>query len=190
MVHDRDKLNALLDVLCRATLRVSQVEDLATTLQQIVDTAREMISANYAVLATFEGENRPSNFIFSGIDQETAASIDHPPEGIGLLGAISQEQNTFRLAQITNHPQFTGFPAGHPEMDSFLGMPIEADGVIYGRIYLASKLDDQEFSSTDEQLLQFFAAHAAVAIKNAQLIDTNRNQRRQLPKKVVVFACS
>lgn len=183
MISDRDELNALLDVLCRATLRISQVEDLPITLQQIADTARELISADYAVLAVFAGENRPERFIFSGVDQFTADSIGHQPEGIGLLGAVSKEQRTFRLAQIMSHPQFSGFPSGHPEMDSFLGMPIEKDGVIYGRIYLANKLDNQEFSSTDEQLLQIFAAHAAVAIQNAQLVDTNKRQRQLLERR-------
>jgi signal transduction histidine kinase len=169
MIESREELNALLDAVCQATLKISQVEDLPTTLQQIVDTARALISAKYAVLATFEGENRPPNFIFSGVDQYTADAIGHPPEGIGLLGTISQKQKSFRLDQLSNHPDFSGFPAGHPEMDSFLGMPIELDGLIYGRIYLANKTDRHHFSSTDEQILQIFAAHAAVAIQNARL---------------------
>jgi two-component system, NarL family, sensor histidine kinase DevS len=183
MINDRDELNALLDAICRATLRISQVGNLPTTLQQIADTACELISAKYAVLATFEVGGLAQNFIFSGIDQVTADSIDHPPEGIGLLGVIAQERKAFRLPQIAKHPDFSGFPAGHPEMDSFLGMPIEFDGLVYGRIYLANKIDDQEFSSTDEQLLQIFSAHAAVAIQNAQLIEANRKQHKQLEQR-------
>lgn len=169
MVDNREEVNALLEAVCQATLKISQVEDLPTTLQQIADTARGLISATYAVLATFEGENRPPNFIFSGVDQFTADAIGHPPEGIGLLGAISQKQKSFRLAQLVNHPDFSGFPPGHPEMNSFLGVPIEMDGSVYGRIYLANKISNQNFSSTDEQILQIFAAHAAVAIQNARL---------------------
>ncbi|MCP4419019.1 MAG: GAF domain-containing sensor histidine kinase [Chloroflexi bacterium] len=178
--HD---LDALLDVVSQATLKISQVENLPTTLQQIADTARELIAANYAVLATFEIGGLAQNFVFSGVDQFTADSIEHPPEGLGLLGTISQERKTFRIAQLSDHPEFSGFPSGHPEMDSFLGMPIELDGMVYGRIYLANKIDSQEFSSTDEQILRLFAAHAAVAIQNAQLLQANRKQRKQLEQR-------
>ena len=182
MKNDRE-VDAFLEVICQATLKISQVGDLPKTLQRIVDTARELLAADYAVLATFEIGPLPQNFIFSGVDEHTADLIGHPPEGMGLLGAVSGERETIRLLQLSAHPKFTGFPTGHPEMNSFLGTPIEQGDVVYGRIYLANKADDRAFTSTDEQVLQIFAAHAAVAIQNSQLIESSREQRKQLQQR-------
>ena len=182
-MSDSRETDAFLEAICQATLKISQVGDLPETLQRIADSARELLSAEYAVLATFDLGVLEQNFIFSGVDQLTADSIDHPPEGIGLLGVLSDKRQTVRLPHLSSHPLFTGFPAGHPEMSSFLGTPIEQDEVVLGRIYLANKLNNQSFTTTDEQLLKLFAAHAAVAIQNAQLIESSREQRKQLQQR-------
>jgi signal transduction histidine kinase len=183
MMKNGREIDALLESICDATLKISQVGNLPETLQRIVDTARELLSADYAVLATFEQENLSPDFVFSGIKPEQAKAIAHIPQGIGLLGEVSGQQQTIRLSELSEHPQFTGFPDGHPEMSSFLGMPVVQNGVVYGRIYLADKTDGRSFSSTDEYLLQFFASHAAVAIQNAQLIEASREQRQQVQQR-------
>ncbi|MFZ1398600.1 MAG: GAF domain-containing sensor histidine kinase [Candidatus Promineifilaceae bacterium] len=180
MMTNGREVDSLLEAICEATLKITQVGDLPETLQRIVDAARELISANYAVLATFQQENLPPKFVFSGIKPEQARLIAHLPKGIGLLGDLSERQQTLRLSELAEHPQFTGFPAGHPEMNSFLGMPVMQNGVVYGRIYLADKRNGRTFTSTDERLLQLFASHAAVAIQNAQLIEQSFEQHQQL----------
>ncbi|MBK8899630.1 MAG: GAF domain-containing sensor histidine kinase [Anaerolineaceae bacterium] len=183
MTDNGREIDSLLDAISQATLKITQYGNLRETLQRIVDSARELLAANYAVLATFQQDHLSPNFIFSGIDPETAESIAHLPEGIGLLGALSSDRETIRIRHLAEHPKFTGFPPGHPPMNSFLGMPIEQNGQVYGRIYLADKLGDQPFDQTDEQLLRLFAAHAGVAIQNAQLVETNREDQRQLEQR-------
>ncbi len=183
MTNNGREIDSLLEAISQATLNILQYGDLRETFQRIVDSARELLSAHYAVLATFEIGGLSPNFIFSGMDPETAESIAHPPQGIGLLGALSSERETIRIPQLTKHPKFTGFPPGHPPMDSFLGMPIEQNGQVYGRIYLADKVDGQPFNRTDEQMLHLFAAHAAVAIHNAQLVEAGREDRTQLEQR-------
>ena len=116
MKNNGREVDSVVEAICQATLKISQVGSLPETLQRIADTARELLNADFAILATFELENLSENFIFSGVDQETADSIAHPPQGIGLLGALSDEQKTIRLSELSRHPQFTGFPVNHPEM--------------------------------------------------------------------------
>ncbi len=183
MTENGREIDSLLDAISQATLKITQYGDLRKTLQRIVDSARELLAANYAVLATFQQDHVAQNFVFSGIDPETAGSIAHPPQGIGLLGALTSERETIRIPLLTDHPKFSGFPAGHPPMNSFLGMPIEQNGVVYGRIYIADKLAGVPFDHTDEQLLRLFAAHAAVALQNAQLVEANRDDRQKLEQR-------
>ncbi len=188
MKNNGREIDSLVEAICQATLKISQVGSLPETLQRIADTARELLSADYAILATFELKNLSENFIFSGVDQKTADLIAHPPQGIGLLGILSDERETIRVSDLSQHPQFTGFPPHHPEMSSFLGMPIEHQGTVYGRIYLANKENGRAFTVIDEQLLQLFASHAAVAIQNAQLIESSRQQQQQLQQRNRQFA--
>lgn len=183
MVNKVQTLDSLLESVCQATLQISHVGDLSETLQRVVDVARDLLSVKYAVLATFDKDDIPSSFVYSGIEPSQAHLIKHMPKGIGLLGDISSKNQTFRIKDLKAHPRFTGFPAGHPEMNAFLGMPLKIGDVIYGRIYLADKLSGEPFTPIDEQILQVYSSHAAVSIQNANLIESNREDRQQLRQR-------
>jgi signal transduction histidine kinase len=54
-------------------------------------------------------------------------------------------------------------------MRSLLAVPIVSGGDVMGNLYLAEKLDGEEFTSEDEDTLGRFATQAGVAITNARL---------------------
>ncbi|HEX4109319.1 MAG TPA: histidine kinase [Solirubrobacteraceae bacterium] len=97
------------------------------------------------------------------------------PRTHGMLGAMLEGEPSYRSADIRQHPRFRGWwPKQHPDMHSFLGVPIvAADGVI-GAFYLTDKEGASEFSDADEQLIELLAAHAAIAITNARLYERSR----------------
>jgi signal transduction histidine kinase len=90
------------------------------------------------------------------------------------LGLIIRENRAYRIRDIATHPQRYGFPPNHPEMHSFLGMPITARREAVGRLYLTNKLGGDEFSPEDQALVEMFAHHAGIAIENARLHDQVR----------------
>ena len=49
--------------------------------------------------------------------------MDHPPRGIGLIGALMNTRQTIRLETYRSDPRSAGFPPHHPKMESFLGVP-------------------------------------------------------------------
>ena len=109
------------------------------------------------------------------------------PQGRGLLGALIREQVTIRLDDLTADPRSGGFPANHPPMSTFLGVPIRAGDEVLGNLYLTDKQSGAVFSDDDERLVELFADHAAIAIRNARrrrlLEDQNRaiaTRNRQL----------
>ena len=65
-----------------------------------------------------------------------------------------------------------GFPEHHPEMGSFLGVPITSGGQLLGQIYLTEKETGEEFTEEDERVIETLAAYAAVAIKNSHLYES------------------
>jgi signal transduction histidine kinase len=144
-------------------------------LQKIVDAARSLVRARYAALGVPDGEGGFSRFIVSGISDTTWDAIGELPRTHGLLGTMLQEPTPIRLRDIKRHPDFSGWwPDGHPKMRSFLGVPITYKGGIIGAFYLASKLGAREFSQTDQELVEMLAAHAAIAIENAELLERSR----------------
>ena len=160
-----------LEALHQAALAIAAELSLDKVLQQIVDSARDVAAAEYAALGVFDAQGVLQEFIHSGMSPEKVAQIPHLPRGLGLLGAIVHEERPIRVETIAEDPRSVGFPAGHPPMDSFLGVPIKVGAEVLGNLYLTNKQDADAFSAEDENLVRMLAAHAAVAIQNARLYE-------------------
>src|SRR5690606_29200628 len=81
----------------------------------------------------------------------------------------------YRTPDITQDPRFCGWwPAAHPEMRSFLGVPIVSAGDIVGAFYLTDKEGAPEFTPADEDAVVLLSSHAAIAIDQARLFEDSR----------------
>lgn len=166
-----DRADRQLNALDQAVRGISGVLNLDRVLQVIVDRVRELVEAQYAALGIVDGDGNIERFITSGISAEERRRIGALPRGRGLLGLIIRENRTYRIPDIAVHAERYGFPPEHPEMHSFLGMPIVTQGATVGRLYLTNKLGAAEFSPDDQRLVEMFALHAGIAIENARLHD-------------------
>lgn len=141
-------------------------------LQRIVDGAREVVGAQYAALGVLAADGKSlATFVTSGIDPHVRARIGDLPHGLGLLGLVIREARPIRTADISRHPDHCGFPAYHPPMSSFLGVPIKTDRSVFGNLYLTEKIGAPEFDAEDEGIAVLLANQAAVAIENARLME-------------------
>ena len=159
-----------LNALDQAVRGISGVLDVDLVLQLIVDRVRELADAQYAALGIVDDTGSIERFITSGLDDEERARIGDLPHGRGLLGLIIREDRTYRIPEISVHPERYGFPPNHPEMHSFLGMPITSRGETVGLLYLTNKIDAGQFSADDQALVEMFALHAGIAIENTRLL--------------------
>ncbi len=157
--------------LNQAALAIASELDSEKVLQQIVDTARDLVGARYAALGVPGRDGRLSRFIHSGMAKEVVEKMPHTPRGLGLLGAIVKEKKSFRVKDIKDDPRSVGFPDHHPPMRSFLGVPIIGVGESLGNLYLTEKIDADEFSESDQHIVELLASHAAIAIQNANLYE-------------------
>jgi GAF domain-containing protein len=86
-----------------------------------------------------------------------------------------ETQEPYRTDDIHDHPRFRGWwPRGHPDMRSFLGVPIVTPRGVVGAFYLTEKIGAADFTDEDEKLIELLAAHAAIAIANARLYERSR----------------
>ena len=159
------------EALDDATRAITEVLDLETVLQLIVDRVRELLDARYAALGMEDPQGRIERFITSGITAEERAAIGPPPRGHGLLALIIREGRSYRIPEISAHPDSYGFPPNHPPMHSLLGVPISVHGRAVGDLYLTDKQGASEFDATDQRVVELFARHAGVAIENTRLHD-------------------
>jgi signal transduction histidine kinase len=158
-----------------AVLAVTAERSVEEVLQQLVHRARELAGARYAALGTPDGEGGFSRFLISGMSDAMVARMGPLPRTHGLLGAMLESPASYRTGDLHTHPRFRGWwPFGHPDMRSFLGVPIVAPEGVIGAFYLTHKLGADAFSDADEEVIALLAAHAAIAITNARLYERSR----------------
>ena len=176
---EETQLTRLLDV---GRSLVSEL-DLEAVLTQVLDAARDLTHARYAALGVLDSDKRElERFLFVGIDEQTRAEIGPLPRGHGILGELIRDPKPLRLRRISDHPRSYGFPSGHPEMTTFVGVPVTVRGEVYGNLYLSEKADGAEFDERDERLLVVLAEWAAVAIENARMYEAAERGRIELER--------
>jgi signal transduction histidine kinase len=154
--------------------------ELPEVLRQIVHAACVLVDARYGALGVINPHGDGlEQFVYEGIDSDTAARIGSLPRGEGLLGALIEDPRPIRLDRIGDDARSVGFPPNHPPMDSFLGVPIKIRDVVFGNLYLTGRRTG-EFTESDEELMRAVAGTAAVAIENARLYDEGRRRERWL----------
>src|SRR5436190_5519085 len=170
-----DGLNPALKAVSDAVLAVGTQQSTEDVLQQLVHSARTLVGARYAALGVPDEEEGFSAFLTSGMSEKLIASLGPLPRSHGMLGAILEAPTSFRTADIHEDPRFNGFwPRGHPDMRSFLGVPIVSSEGVIGAFYLTEKQGGARFGETDRELIELLAAHAAIAITNARLYERSR----------------
>ena len=166
--------------LLDALLVVGTGLDLQTVLHRIVEAAVQLVDAQYGALGVIDDVRLLSQFLTVGIDEATAAEIGPLPRGGGILGLLIDDPRPLRLHDLGEHPAAFGFPAHHPPMKSFLGVPIRVRDEVFGNLYLTEKVGGADFDKEDERVVLALAAAAGVAIENARLYDDVRHSERWL----------
>jgi signal transduction histidine kinase len=95
-----------------------------------------------------------------------------------MLAVLLNQGKPERLQDIRKDPRFEGWPAAHPQMSHFLGVPVRDGDQVLGIIFAANKVsaaaEKRGFTERDEEILSLFAAHAAIALTNARLYERSR----------------
>ncbi|HTX62175.1 MAG TPA: GAF domain-containing protein [Acidimicrobiales bacterium] len=165
-IEDPAKLRRLLE----AVLLLEADLSLGVLLRHFVEEARSMTGARYGALGVLNEERTGlAEFLTVGLDADEEHAIGDRPTGLGVLGLLIVEPKPLRLANIADHPESAGFPPGHPQMRSFLGVPVVAHDEVYGNLYLTDKIGWSEFTQDDEALVLAFAQAAGIAIENTRL---------------------
>lgn len=158
---------------------VTEDLDLSAALQRIVAVGRELVGARYGALGVIGADGRLERFLHDGLTDEQVQLLGEPPTGRGLLGAVITEGASIRLDRIDADARSVGFPAHHPPMGSFLGVPIPVQGTVYGNLYLTER-EGGTFDDVDEEIIATLAAIAGSAIANSRSFERSQHDRAWL----------
>ena len=168
VVASVQRFDVRLQQLLDAMLSIGSDLSLPMVLQRIIESACKLVDARYGALGVVDDHGRLTDLATSGVDESTHEAVGRLPEFKGMLGVLLTDPKPLRLRDLSEHPLAQGFPPGHPEMTSFLGVPIRGKEAV-GSLYLADKQSGDEFSEEDERLAVTLAAASGVAIDNARL---------------------
>ncbi|MER5769953.1 GAF domain-containing sensor histidine kinase [Streptomyces sp. NPDC001985] len=162
-----------------ALLAMSRHLEVRDVLKTIVASARDLLDAEYAALGVPDDHGGFAQFVVDGVSEAQWKAIGPLPRQHGVLAAMLRDARTERLADVREDPRFGGWPAAHPDLSDFLGVPIKDGEEIIGALFLANKRCPRPgggcgFTEADEELLSILAQHAAIALTNARLYERSR----------------
>ncbi|MFK0176950.1 GAF domain-containing sensor histidine kinase [Streptomyces xanthochromogenes] len=171
--------SAGLAAVSTALLAMSRHLEVGDVLKTITASARELLDAEYAALGVPDDHGGFAQFVVDGVSDEQWRAIGPLPRQHGILAAMLHEEKAERLDDVRKDPRFEGWPAAHPDMSDFLGMPIRDGDETLGALFLANKRCPRPgggcgFTEHDEELLRLLAQHAAIALTNARLYERSR----------------
>ena len=161
-IDDPEKLRRLV----QAILILDAELHFPVVLRRIIEEACDLVDARYGALGVLSEDGRSlDQFVTVGLSLDEEQAIGPRPTGQGVLGTLIVDDRPLRLPDIAASPDSFGTPGHHPDMTSFLGVPIRVHGEVYGNLYLTNKQGAAEFSETDEELVLTLAMAAGIAIR-------------------------
>jgi signal transduction histidine kinase len=161
--------------------------DFEEVLRRLIEAGRTLTGAQYAAIGILnEDKDALARFVTVGIDEATHRQIGDLPRGRGVLGELIRDPRPLRLTDVSSHPRSYGFPAAHPRMTSFLGVPVLVDGEAFGNVYLTEKAQGP-FDEDDEEAVMVLADLAGIAVLNARRYTGTRGKAADLEQTVATL---
>lgn len=176
LLHDRSQRAAELTALSEIAARLTSVRDLPELLSDIAVQARRLLRTDVAYLAVLEGESLAIRYFDGTLGpafRDIRLSLTAGLAGrVASTGRPSWTSDYLGDATIEHNPDADQL-AGDERLRSILGVPLHAHGEILGVLFAAERTQ-RPFTESEVNLLAGLAAHAAVAMENARLLDAER----------------
>ncbi len=159
-------------------LLYSMGETLATCLdvnelpQRVLTEASQVIHAHQGAVLLYGDTGELVTAVSTGTADEGESAIE---EGRALAAEVAR---TGKSQIVNDRDMETG--GSERRQSRFLAAPLLSSERCLGVILLANKAQDEMFTAGDEKLLSALAWQAAIALENARLFDSVRQQRDEL----------
>ena len=156
--------------------------DLDTVLQRVVEGAKELCRGDHARITLRTPESNAMRFRYwAGAKYEGYGDATIEP-GKGIGGQVLLTKRPFRTDNYLSDPRFTKDYASWARANGTIAsmvVPILIGNEVAG-LLIVTNACPRPFTDNDEGILLRLAAHAAVAIQNAQLYESQAVRTRRL----------
>ena len=139
--REQDNASALRERLTRlseASLHINESLDLDAVLQGVLDSARALTDAKYALITTLDDAGRIEDFLVSGQSDEESMRLWEMPDGPRFFEYFSAIPGSLRVADFASYAASMGFPEFQPPVpvSSFIAAPIRHRGRAWATLTL------------------------------------------------------
>ncbi|MBI3585291.1 MAG: GAF domain-containing protein [Nitrospinae bacterium] len=174
------KINEL-NTLSEISRNINSILDLDPLLKVVMHNATEVMKAEVSSVLLIDEDEKELIFrIALGEKGEKVKKIKLKV-GEGIAGWVAKTGKPIIVNDVKNEPRFnqrvdrkTGF-----KTRSILCVPLYSKEKMIGVIQVINKHENLPFTKEDEELLNTFACHAAIAIENAKLYENIREEERK-----------
>ncbi|MBP1475108.1 PAS domain S-box protein [Frateuria sp. MAH-13] len=172
----RDETQAL-ETLNRVGATVASELELERVVQTVTDAGVALIGASMGAFfynTTNEAGESMMLYTLSGVDRHVFDRYPMPRASLLFRPTLAGERvvrcdDVLRDPRYGKSPPYHGLPPGHPPVRSYLAVPVVSrSGRVSGGLFFGHP-EPGRFSARHERLMAGIAAHAAIAIDNANL---------------------
>ncbi|MEQ7128093.1 GAF domain-containing protein [Actinopolymorpha sp. B11F2] len=162
--------------LTRVQLDVVGEQRTVRALQKILSLAGRLVCAEFGVLVLADPDRNASVVITEGLADDETVGIKDSAWLATLLSRFSDAPLPVRSNDIGTDPAAFGLRR-HLVVTGLVCAPIVLDNEPRGFLYVGNKAGGDRFTKTDERVILALAGAAEITVANAQLEDSQRQQR-------------
>ncbi len=180
VTRTQNSLAKAMVTLQEGVLGLTSEDSISDLLKRSVALGAELAGAAYGAVLIWNEQNENVYFQTFGLTEAETTSLGRAPHASGLLLATAQSKSPIRLLDTGKALGELPLPPGHPEINSFLGVPITSIDSHKGAFYLMNKINSRSFTLEDERLCQMMAAHVASALVVRRLVEDQKEMHDSL----------
>lgn len=191
LVDQHERREAELEALYDAAGDLSRIREVEHTLQAVTERARRLLRCDVAYLSA--ATNHADDFEVRAWSGQLSPKFlgTKVSTGSGLGGQVAATRRPFQVANYhsadnISHTDYLDSQVGAEKIVALLGVPLEVDGRLLGILFAGGR-HAQPFDDRQVRLLSSLAAHAAVALDNAQLFASQRRALEDLEESTAAL---
>ncbi|GAA2584952.1 helix-turn-helix domain-containing protein [Actinomadura fulvescens] len=184
LLERRARREAELSALFDTAGDLAGLRDLDAVLEAIVRRARRLLHADISYMTLNDDERGDTYMRVTDGSVSAAFRTLRLPMGAGLGGLVAQTATPYTSGNYTSderfhHLSFIDSAVGEEGLVAILGVPMRLGAQVIGVLYAANR-SARPFVQEEVTLLGSLAAHAAIAIDNARLLEETRAALEEL----------
>jgi hypothetical protein len=178
LLERRARREAELSALFDTAGDLAGLRDVGAVLEAIVRRARRLLHADISYMTLNDDERGDTYMRVTDGSVSAAFRALRLPMGAGLGGLVAQTATPYTSADYPEderfrHMRHIDVAVGEEGLVSILGVPMRLGARVIGVLFAANR-SERPFAQEEVTLLGSLAAHAAVAIDNARLLEETR----------------